>query len=225
MGWSDWVRGAEIEPSLYASDLARLGEEVESLLEAGVRVFHFDVGDGDFIEPITMGPIVLKSISERVHAAGAAIDVHLMVERPDRHFAQFAAAGGDSVTFHYEAVSDVPATIALVRSHGLQAGIAFNPDTHPADVATAAGGADLVLCMAIHPGYSGQPFQERTFGRVVELRGLLPPAVRIQVDGGVDEGNVVRLRDGGASLFVAGSAVFGGGDPPGAYRRLAQAVR
>ncbi|HEY7398143.1 MAG TPA: ribulose-phosphate 3-epimerase [Gaiellaceae bacterium] len=225
MGWSDWVRGAEIEPSLYASDLARLGEQVESLLAAGVRVFHFDVGDGHFIEPITMGPIVLRSISERVHAAGAAIDVHLMVEEPAKHFAQFASAGGDSVTFHYEAVDDVPATIALARGHGLQAGVAFNPDTRPADVAPVASGADLVLCMAIHPGYSGQPFQERTFERVLELRGLLPPEVRIQVDGGVDDDNVVRLRNEGASLFVAGSAIFDSGDPLGAYRRLAQAVR
>lgn len=225
MGWSDWVRGTEIEPSLYASDLARLGEEVDALLGAGVRVFHFDVGDGHFIEPITMGPIVLQAISKRVQAAGAAVDVHLMVENPAKHFAPFAAAGGDSVTFHYEAVSDVGATIAAVREHGLEVGVAFNPESEPRDVAAVAAEADIVLCMAIHPGYSGQPFQERTFDRVRELRGLLPTNVRIQVDGGVDLENVVRLRDEGASLFVAGSAVFGGGDPPAAYRRLAQAVQ
>jgi ribulose-phosphate 3-epimerase len=225
MGWTDWVRGAEIEPSLYASDFARLGEEVEALLDAGVRVFHFDVGDGHFIEPITIGPIVLQAISERVHAAGAAVDVHLMVENPVKHFAQFAAAGGGSVTFHYEVVSDVAATIVAAREHGLQAGVAFNPESEPRDVAAVAREADLVLCMAIHPGYSGQPFQERTFGRVQELRALLPANVRIQVDGGVDLENVVRLRDDGASLFVAGSALFGGGDPPAAYRRLAQAVQ
>jgi ribulose-phosphate 3-epimerase len=225
MGWSDWVRGAEIEPSLYASDLARLGEEVDALLGAGVRVFHFDVGDGHFIEPITMGPIVLQSISKRVQAAGAAVDVHLMVENPAQHFPQFAVAGGGSVTFHYEAVSDVAATIAAAREQGLQAGVAFNPESEPRAVAAVAADADIVLCMAIHPGYSGQPFQERTFGRVRELRELLPSNVRIQVDGGVDLENVVRLRDEGASLFVAGSAVFDGGDPPGAYRRLAQAVQ
>jgi ribulose-phosphate 3-epimerase len=225
MGWSNWVRGAEIEPSLYASDLARLGEEVDALLGAGVRVFHFDVGDGHFIEPITMGPIVLQAISKRVQAAGAAVDVHLMVENPAKHFAPFAAAGGDSVTFHYEVVSDVGATIAAAREQGLEVGVAFNPESEPRDVAAAAAEADIVLCMAIHPGYSGQPFQERTFGRVRELRGLLPTNVRIQVDGGVDLDNVVRLRDEGASLFVAGSAVFGGGDPPAAYRRLAQAVQ
>jgi ribulose-phosphate 3-epimerase len=225
MGWPEWVRGAEVEPSLYASDLARLADEVDSMLAAGVRVFHFDVGDGHFIEPITMGPIVLQSISEQVHAAGAALDVHLMVDNPSQHFEPFAAAGGDSVTFHYEAVSDVPATIAAAHDRGLQAGVAFNPDTSPGDVAPVAEGADLVLCMAIHPGYSGQAFQESAFGRVRELRGLLPPAVRIQVDGGVHESNIRRLQDEGASLFIAGSAIFGSDDPAGAYRRLAEAVQ
>ncbi len=225
MGWSEWVRGAEVEPSLYASDLARLGEEVDSMLEAGVGVFHFDVGDGHFVEPITIGPIVLQSISQRVHAAGAALDVHLMVENPSKYFAPFAAAGGDSVTFHYEAVNDVPATIELAREHRLQAGVAFNPATDPAAVAAVAAEADIVLCMAIHPGYSGQPFQDSAFARVREVRQLLPPEVLIQVDGGVDLANIARLHDEGAFLFIAGSAIFGSGDPVSAYRRLAQAVQ
>ncbi len=225
MGWSEWVRGAEVEPSLYASDLARLGEEVDSMLQAGVGVFHFDVGDGHFVEPITIGPIVLQSISKRVHAAGAVLDVHLMVENPSKYFEPFAAAGGDSVTFHYEAVDDVPATIELAREHGLQVGVAFNPATEPAAVAAVAAEADVVLCMAIHPGYSGQPFQDSAFARVREVRELLPPEVLIQVDGGVDHANIERLHDEGAFLFVAGSAIFGSGNPASAYRRLAQAVQ
>jgi ribulose-phosphate 3-epimerase len=225
MGWSEWVRGLEVEPSLYGGDFSRLGDEVDALLDAGVRVFHFDVGDGHFVEPITMGPIVLQWISERIHHAGSAVDVHLMVERPAKYFEAFAAAGGDSVTFHYEAVDDVAATIAAARAHGLGAGVAFNPESEPADVAAVAGGADIVLCMAIHPGYSGQPFQERTFDRVRELRSLLPAAVLIQVDGGVGAANVVRLRDQGASLFVAASSIFRGDDPPSAYERLDQAIR
>jgi ribulose-phosphate 3-epimerase len=225
MGWSEWVRGAEVEPSLYASDLARLGEEVDSMLQAGVGVFHFDVGDGHFVEPITIGPIVLQSISKRVHAAGAVLDVHLMVENPSKYFEAFAAAGGDSVTFHYEAVDDVPATIELAREHGLQVGVAFNPATEPAAVAAVAAEADVVLCMAIHPGYSGQPFQDTAFARVREVREQLPPEVLIQVDGGVDHTNIERLHDEGAFLFVAGSAIFGSGDPASAYRRLAQAVQ
>src|SRR6058998_3272302 len=109
MSWNDWVRTVEVEPSLYAADFSRLGEQIDILLRAGCRVFHFDVGDGHFVEPITMGPIVLQSISPIVHAAGAAIDAHLMVDEPAKQFAAVAAAGGDSVTFHYEAVDDVAA--------------------------------------------------------------------------------------------------------------------
>ena len=225
MGWSDWAREVEVEPSLYGADFARLGEQVDELLDAGVHVFHFDVGDGHFVEPITMGPIVLQAISERIHRTGAAVDVHLMVERPAKYFEPFAKAGGDSVTFHFEAVDDVPATIAAAREHGLAAGLAFNPESDPADVAAVAAGIDIVLCMSIHPGYSGQAFQERTYGRVRELRSLLPAAVRIQVDGGVGADNIVRLRDEGVSLFVAASSIFAAADPVAAYRGLEQAIR
>jgi ribulose-phosphate 3-epimerase len=225
MGWSDWVRGLEVEPSLYGADLSRLGDEVERLLDAGVRVFHFDVGDGHFVEPITMGAIVLQWITDRIHRAGAAVDVHLMVENPTKYFEPFAAAGADSVTFHYEAVEDVDATVAAARAHGLSVGVAFNPESESAEVAAVAMNADIVLCMAIHPGYSGQPFQERTFARVRDLRELLPDAVYIQVDGGVGASNIVQLRDEGASLFVAASSIFGDHDPPTAYRQLEQAIR
>ena len=155
MAWQDWIRTVEIEPSFYAADFANLGEQTEILLRAGARVFHFDVGDGHFVEPITMGPVVLKAVAPLVRAHGGAIDCHLMVDNPARHFPQIAEAGGDSVTFHYEVVDDVPATIALAREHGLEVGIAFNPESEPEDVAAVAGDADLVLCMSIHPGYGG----------------------------------------------------------------------
>jgi len=225
MGWSEWVRGAEVEPSLYASDLSRLREQVDTMIGAGVRVFHFDVGDGHFVEPITIGPIVLQSVSEHAHAAGAFFDVHLMVERPAKYFEPFAAAGADSVTFHFEAVDDVAGTIATARGHGLQVGVAFNPESEPGAVAAVAAAADLVLCMAIHPGYSGLPFREEAFARVGELRELLPAGVFIQVDGGVGEGNIAELHERGAALFVAGTSVFASADPPEAYRHLAQAVQ
>ena len=162
MGWSDWAREVEVEPSLYAADFARLGEQVDQLLDAGVHVFHFDVGDGHFIEPITMGPIVLQAISERIHAPARPSTCHLMVEHPAKYFEPFAKAGGDSVTFHFEVVDDVASTIAAAREHRLGVGLAFNPETEPRDVAGAADGVDLVLCMSIHPGYSGQAFQERS---------------------------------------------------------------
>ena len=173
----------EIEPSLYAADFARLGDQVNALLRTGARVFHFDVGDGHFVEPITMGPVVLKSIAPLVHSFdGGAMDCHLMVDNPTRHFHQIARAGGDSVTFHYETVDDVPATIAHARAHGLQVGVAFNPQTKPEDVAAVAGDADLVLC------------------------------------------NVRSAYEAGATLIVAGSAIFENEDLGPAYRRLVQAL-
>src|SRR5579864_2810859 len=219
MGWRDWVRTVEVEPSLYAADFSRLGEEVEILLRAGARIFHFDVGDGHFVEPITMGPIVLRAIAPLVHAMDGALDCHLMVDNPLRHFPQIAEAGGDSVTFHYEAVDDVPATIAVARDHGLQVGVAFNPESEPEDVAEVAGDADLVLCMSIHPGYSGQEFMGDAIGRIRRLREALPDDVLIQVDGGIDRDNVRAVYDAGARLMVAGNAIFGHEDKPRAYRR------
>jgi ribulose-phosphate 3-epimerase len=224
VAWTDWIRTVEIEPSLYAADLARLGEQIDILLDAGCRVFHFDVGDGHFVEPITIGPVVLRSIAPRVHERGGVLDCHLMVDNPTRHFPQIAAAGGDSATFHYEAVDDVLATIAVAREHGLQAGVAFNPESEPEDVARVAGDADLVLCMSIHPGYSGQSFMPEAVDRIARLRAALPADMPIQVDGGIDEDTLARARRAGASLFVAGSAIFGSDDPHAAYRRLAQAV-
>jgi ribulose-phosphate 3-epimerase len=224
MTWSDWIRGAEVEPSIYAANFSKLGEQMRALLDAGCRVFHFDVGDGHFVEPITMGPIVLKDLAPLVHDRGGAIDVHLMVEDPQKYFAPFAEAGGDSVTFHFEAVDDVAATLRAAHDHGLQAGVSFVPETSPDDVAAVAGDADIILCMSIHPGYSGQAFQEAAYGRVARLRELLPDRVHIQVDGGVGPANIGRLHENGATLFVGGAFVFGNADPPAAYRELAQLV-
>ena len=224
MPWSAWTRTTEVEPSLYAADFADLGTQVEELLRAECRVFHFDIGDGHFVEPITMGPIVLKSISPLIHRYNGAIDVHLMAESPAKHFAAIAAAGGDSVTFHFEAVDDVPATIGAARGEGLQVGVAFNPESEPEDVAAVAGEADIVLCMSIHPGYSGQPFREETYGRLRRLRLALPPQILIQVDGGVSSHNIRKIHDAGATLLVAGSAIFEHDDLAGAYRQLVQAL-
>jgi ribulose-phosphate 3-epimerase len=219
-----WTGTVEVEPSLYAADFARLGEQIDVLLDAGCRVFHFDVGDGHFVEPITIGPVVLRAIAPRVHEKGGVLDCHLMVDNPLRHFPQIAAAGGDSVTFHYEVVDDVPAAIAAAREHGLHAGVAFNPESEPEDVARVAGGADLVLCMSIHPGYSGQEFMPEAVDRIARLRAALPVGIPIQVDGGIDGDTIAAARDAGASLFVAGSAIYGSDDPATAYRALADAV-
>jgi ribulose-phosphate 3-epimerase len=219
--WDEWVRGPEVEPSLYAADFSRLGEEIEILLAAGARIFHFDVGDGHFIPPVTVGPIVLEWISPIVHRAGGRLDCHLMVEQPERHFEAIAAAGGDSVTFHYEVVEDVAALAAQARALGLAVGLAFNPQTEPEDAADAAEPVDLVLCMSINPGYSGQAFMPEAFGRIERLRDRLPAGKHIQVDGGVGRENIPRLRDSGADLFVAGTSIFGAPDTVAAYRGLA----
>jgi ribulose-phosphate 3-epimerase len=222
MSWPEWVRGVEVEPSLYAADFTRLGAQIAELLRAGCRVFHFDVGDGHFVEPITIGPVVLESIAPLVHAAGGVLDCHLMVDDPLHHFPQIARAGGDSATFHYEVVDDVPATIAAARAYGLHAGVAFNPESEPEDVAAVAADADLVLCMSIHPGYSGQKFMPEAVDRIGRLRAALPDHVHVQVDGGIDRETIGAARAAGATLFVAGSAIFGSEDLAGAYRRLVQ---
>jgi ribulose-phosphate 3-epimerase len=224
VAWRDWVRTVEIEPSLYAADFAELGEQIRALLDAGTRIFHFDVGDGHFVEPITIGPVVIQSIAPLIHERGAVLDVHLMVEEPEKHIPQVARAGGDSVTFHVEASVDPATTIAFAREHDLGVGVAFKPDTAVPDAAKAAEGADLCLCMSIEPGYSGQEFMPEALDRIRELRSLLPDEMFVQVDGGITSGNVREVREAGASLLVAGSAIFGRVDLPLAYRGLVQAL-
>lgn len=224
MAWQDWIRTVEIEPSLYAADFANLGAQIDVLLRTGARVFHFDVGDGHFVEPITVGPIVLQAISPMVHAMGGVLDCHLMVDNPTRHFPQIARAGGNSVTFHYEVVDDVPGTIAAAREHGLEVGVAFNPESEPEDVAKVAGDANIVLCMSIHPGYSGQEFMENALDRIERTRKALPESICVQVDGGIDNDNVRSVYDAGATLIVAGSSIFQREDLPRSYRRLVQAL-
>jgi len=224
MGWSEWAREVEVEPSLYAADFSRLGAQVGALVEAGARVFHFDAGDGHFIPDITIGPVVLASISPLVRGWGAVLDCHLMVAEPERHFESFARAGADSVTFHVEAVDDPPRAIEAARELGLGAGIVFKPATSVEDAVAAAEGADLVLCMSIEPGYSGQEFMPEAVERIARLRSLLPGDVRVQVDGGIDAETARLARGAGADLLVAGSAVFWRDEPADAYRELAGVV-
>jgi ribulose-phosphate 3-epimerase len=223
VAWRDWVRTVEIEPSLYAADFARLGDQIQSLLNGGVRIFHFDVGDGHFVPPVTIGPVVLRSIAPMIHRMDGRIDCHLMVDDPAHHFQEIAESGGDSVTFHVEAVDDVGAVLAQAREHGLGAGVAFNPATEVEVAAEAANlGADLCLCMSIEPGYSGQEFMEAAYERIARTRELVDCFV--QVDGGVKSENVRRVHEAGADLIVVGSGIFGFEDLTRAYRRLVQAL-
>jgi ribulose-phosphate 3-epimerase len=218
--WRDWMRELEVEPSLYAADFSRLGEQIETLMRAGARIFHFDVGDGHFVPPITVGPIVLQSISPLVHRLGGRLDCHLMVEEPQRHFEAIAQAGGDGATFHIEAVDDPAAVAHRAREHELEVGLAFKPETEPEQAADVAEAFDIVLCMSIEPGYSGQPFMPEALPRIERLRGLIREDQPIQVDGGVGRGNIRLLRDAGARLFVAGTSVFGQDDIARAYGEL-----
>jgi ribulose-phosphate 3-epimerase len=224
MAWRDWVRTVEVEPSLYAADFARLGEQIEVLLRSGARVFHFDVGDGHFVPPVTIGPIVLQSIAPIVRDGGGVVDCHLMVEHPERHFQAIRDAGGSSVTVHYEACDDPQEIAAVAREQGLEVGLAFNPATSPEEAAQAAAGFDLVLCMSIEPGYSGQDFMPEAIGRVRTLKTLLPADVFIQVDGGIGPENVRDVHFAGANLLVAGTSIFGREDLTRAYQRLIQAL-
>jgi ribulose-phosphate 3-epimerase len=226
MAWRDWMRTVEIEPSLYAADFWRLGEQIDTLLRAGVRIFHFDVGDGHFVEPITIGPIVLQSISKEIHKLDGVIDCHLMTETPEKHFQAIAEAGGDSVTFHIEAADDLQAVTQVARRHGLQVGLAFKPQTDAAHAARAAmvAGVDMVLCMSIEPGYSGQAFMPESIPRIRTARTILPDEIPIQVDGGIGFDTIADAYIAGARLFVAGTSVFGMEDLPRAYRRLLQAL-
>ena len=145
MSWKRWVREIEIEPSLYAGDFLRLGEQIDHLIGAGARVFHFDVGDGHFVEPVTIGPIVLQSISPLIHKFEGVVDCHLMVSNPEHHFEMIKKAGGDSVTFHVEACEEPWKAIKLARDLGLGVGVAFNPETRVEDAVGASIGAALGL--------------------------------------------------------------------------------
>jgi ribulose-phosphate 3-epimerase len=225
MGWSDWIRDdLEIAPSLYAADFRRLGEQVDALLEAGCRIFHFDTGDGHFVPPVTIGPVVLRAIAPGIHAAGGILDCHLMVTDPVHHLEEFAASGADSVTFHVEATDDPAGVARRARELGLAVGIAFNPGTETGDaVAFAqAAEAELILCMSIVPGYSGKAFMPEALGRIAGLSELVD--VPIEVDGGIGEENAAAVHAAGASVLVAGSAVFAEAAPPAAYARLRAAA-
>ena len=225
MTWADWIRDEiEVEPSLYAADFTRLGEQIDALLAGGCRIFHFDVGDAHFVPPVTIGPVVLRSIAPMIHAAGGVLDCHLMVSDPMHHFEEFAASGADSVTFHVEASDDPAGVGTAARARGLSVAVAFNPGTEPTEAAefAAAAGAEMVLCMSIVPGYSGQAFMPEALGRIAELARLVD--VPIQVDGGIGEDNASAACAAGASLLVAGASVFADQDPAAAYLRIRAAA-
>lgn len=220
---AELLEEGRVAPSILSADFAKLGAQVDEVMAAGARVIHVDVMDGHFVPPITIGPLVAASIADRVHAAGGAIDVHLMIEAPERHIEAFAAAGADSITFHEEATPHANRTLAAIRDLGCLAGIAINPGT-PADALSELRGcADIALCMTVNPGWGGQAFIESSIDKVSRLAAIVGPA-KIEVDGGIDTTTTKPIAEAGASIFVAGSAVFGADDPAAAYAEIATAA-
>jgi ribulose-phosphate 3-epimerase len=216
---------AGVAPSILSADFARLGDQVREVLDAGASTIHVDVMDGHFVPPITMGPLVVDALAGLVHEAGAVLDVHLMVERPERFVADFASAGADGITVHVEATPHVHYALAAVRDAGCRAGLTICPGTPAGAVAELTADVDLVLCMTVDPGWGGRAFLPHSLDKLARLRALVGDAPALEVDGGVDRSTVGPCAEAGATLFVAGSAVFGADDPAAAVRNLAEVVR
>jgi ribulose-phosphate 3-epimerase len=219
-----YPEGVRVAPSILSADFARLGEQVDKVIEVGARVIHVDVMDGHFVPPITIGPLIVEALREQVHGGGGWLDVHLMIERPEQQVKAFAKAGADSITVHFEATPHVHYAVQQVQEHGCRAGVAITPSTPAEALAELLDDLDLALCMSVNPGWGGQPFIEHSVDKLQRLRALLPDRVRLEVDGGVNAATAKAVVDAGADLLVAGSGVFGADDAPAAYRELAEAA-
>jgi ribulose-phosphate 3-epimerase len=220
----DLLRGLRVAPSILSADFGRLREQVGEVLDAGARVIHVDVMDGHFVPPITVGPVVVAGLADQAREAGAMLDVHLMIERPERHAGEFVKAGADSVTFHAEATPHVAYAASLIRDSDVCVGVAINPATPVGALAEITGAIDMALCMTVNPGWGGQPFIEHSLQKIARVRAIVTDAVALQVDGGIAVDTAPACRQAGASVFVAGSAIFGSHDPGEAYRAIVRSL-
>ena len=215
-----------IAPSILSADFARLGEEVDAVLEAGADVVHFDVMDNHYVPNLTIGPMVCKAL--RRYGIRAPIDVHLMVEPVDQLIGDFAEAGASWITFHPEASKHVDRSLQLIHDAGCKAGLVLNPATSLEPVKYVLDKVDMLLLMSVNPGFGGQKFIPATLGKLREARALIEASgrdIRLEVDGGVTVDNIRAVADAGADTFVAGSAIYGAGDYAAAIAAMRSALR
>jgi len=217
-------RGVQVVPSILSADFGRLREQVGEVLDAGAPAIHVDVMDGHFVPQITVGPLVVAALAERTRAAGAMLEAHLMIERPEREVAEFIRAGAQSITVHAEATAHIAYAAAQIREGGVDVGVAINPGTPVGALAEIGDAIGLALCMTVNPGWGGQRFIAHSLEKIERVRAIVGSAVAVQVDGGIDPQTAPACGDAGANLFVAGSAIFGADDPGAAYRALARSV-
>jgi ribulose-phosphate 3-epimerase len=217
-------RPAGVAPSILAADFARLGEQVRAVLDAGARTIHVDIMDGHFVPALSMGPPVVDGLAPMIHDAGGYVDVHLMVERPERHVADFANAGADGITIHVEATPHANYALAAVRDAGCRPGLALCPSTPVQAASELLGDFDLLLCMTVNPGWGGQQFLPGSLAKLQRLRALIGDEPALEVDGGIDAETAGRCAAAGATVFVAGTSVFGAKSPADAYSAVAAAV-
>ena len=212
----------KIAPSILSADFAALGEAIARVEAAGADQLHVDVMDGHFVPNLTIGPPVIESVKKRTQLP---LDVHLMIEEPERYIERYVGAGADLVTVHAEACPHLQRTLTQIRESGARSGVALNPSTLPAVVEYVLDDLDLILVMSVNPGFGGQSFIPTTYAKLRHLRRLVGNReIELSVDGGVGPGNAAALGQSGASVLVAGSAVFGAPDPAEAIRILRSAA-
>ena len=216
------MRDFWIAPSILSADFARLGAEVDAVLEAGTDIVHFDVMDNHYVPNLTVGPLVCQAL--RKHGITAPIDVHLMVKPVDRIIGDFIEAGASYITFHPEASEHIDRSLQLIRAGGCKAGLVLNPATSPDCLKYVMDKIDMVLLMSVNPGFGGQSFIPATLNKLREVRQLIDASgynIRLEVDGGVSEKNIAEIAAAGADTFVAGSAIFNKPD----YKTVIDAMR